>query len=409
MKKSRTILHSDLNSFYASVEIMLNPSLRGKDVAVCGSSEERHGIVLSKSDSAKEAGVKTGMVNWEARRKCPDLIIVHPKFEQYKKYSKLTRAIYQRFSDRVEPFGLDECWIDITGYGDGAVTAEKIRSAVKEELGLTVSIGVSFNKVFAKLGSDMKKPDAITYIGFDDFREKVWHLPAGDMIYVGRSTVKKLERYNIRTIGDIANTSHEFLRKLLGVNGEMIWAHAKGMDNSRVMHMDYMRPVKSIGRGITCTSDLQTEEEAWRVMLHLSQDVGHKLRENGLWAGSVQLTVKNNELMYMQSQANVDVPVQRPMDIACKARELFRGYDWKLPVRAITVRAAKLLPDSVPRQAFLFEDPKKREQLQCLENAIEDIRGRFGKNAIYPACLMGEIKTPTGRFTEDTFPGSMYV
>lgn len=178
----RAILHSDLNCFYASVEMMLDPRLRGKAVAVCGCTEDRHGIVLAKSEKAKRAGVKTGMVNWEAQRCCKDLIIVPPQYDQYLKYSKLTQAIYQRYTDMVEPFGMDECWLDVTGSravcGDAMNIAEQIRRSVREELGLTVSIGVSFNKVFAKLGSDMKKPDAITEISNDAFREKVWPLPS---------------------------------------------------------------------------------------------------------------------------------------------------------------------------------------------------------------------------------------
>ncbi len=210
MESGRVILHSDLNSFYASVEMMLDPSLRGKAVAVCGLEEERHGIVLAKSELAKQAGVKTGMVNWEAKRVCPGLIIVPPQFEQYLKYSRLTRNIYLRYTDKVEPFGLDESWCDVTGcdwkYGGSMGIAEHIRKTVKEELGITVSIGVSFNKMFAKLGSDLKKPDAITEISRENFKEVVWPLPADALLYVGRATNRKLGMYGIHTIGDVAHT-----------------------------------------------------------------------------------------------------------------------------------------------------------------------------------------------------------
>jgi len=203
----RAILHSDLNSFYASVEMMLDPKLRGKAVAVCGSTEERHGIVLAKSELAKRAGVKTGMANWEARKACKDLIVVPPQYEQYLKYSKLTQAIYQRYTDLIEPFGMDECWLDVSDSqvirGDPMTIAEDIRSATREELGLTVSIGVSYNKIFAKLGSDMKKPDAITEITTSNFKEKVWPLPASDMIYVGPATTRKLASYGVTTIGEL--------------------------------------------------------------------------------------------------------------------------------------------------------------------------------------------------------------
>jgi DNA polymerase-4 len=173
----RIILHSDLNCFYASVEMMLNPKLRNKAIAVCGSTESRHGIVLAKSELAKRSGVKTGMVNWEARQCCPGIIMVPPQYDEYLKYSKLTRAIYGRYTNQVESYGMDECWCDVSGsrtmFGDGMAIADEIRETVKAELGLTVSIGVSYNKIFAKLGSDMKKPDAITAISADDFKEKL--------------------------------------------------------------------------------------------------------------------------------------------------------------------------------------------------------------------------------------------
>ena len=217
----QTILHSDMNSFYASVEAMLDPSLKGKAIAVCGATEDRHGIVLAKSEKAKKCGVKTGMVNFEARQKCPDLILVPPQYDQYLKYSKLAHEIYYRYTDQVEPFGMDECWLDVSHsvVGSGLAIAEEIRQAVREELGLTVSIGVSFNKIFAKLGSDMKKPDAITVISPDDFKEKVWPLPASDLLYVGRSTEHKLSGFGIHTIGELAATPPEMLKRWFGVNG----------------------------------------------------------------------------------------------------------------------------------------------------------------------------------------------
>ena len=260
----RTILHSDMNCFYASVEMMLDPSLRGKPVAVCGSTENRHGIVLAKSELAKKAGVKTGMVNWEARQLCPGLIMVKPQYDQYLKYSELARNIYQRYTDQVEPYGMDECWLDVTGSrsvcGDGMKIAESIRQEIKEELGLTVSIGVSYNKIFAKLGSDMKKPDAVTEISKETFQEKVWPLPASDLLFVGRATTAKFSNYGIKTIGDIAATDPAFLKRLLGVNGLQLWKYAAGRDDTPVMHKDFVSPIKSVGHGITCVADLLDDE-----------------------------------------------------------------------------------------------------------------------------------------------------
>lgn len=410
----REILHSDLNSFYASVEMMLDPSLKGRAVAVCGSTEDRHGIVLAKSELAKKAGVKTGMVNWEAKQKCPGLILVAPQYDQYLKYSALTRAIYHRFTDLVEPFGMDECWLDVTGskqiFGDGMKIAENVRAAVKEELGLTVSIGVSFNKIFAKLGSDMKKPDAITEVSRENFKQRVWPLPASDLLYVGRATTRKLADKGIVTIGDIAARDPKHLRSWLGVNGEMIWSFASGNDNSRVMPQDFVSPVKSIGHGITCVADLENEEEVWKVMLELSQDIGHKLRTHELMAGGVQITVKSNDLDYRQYQSQFALATRSPMTIAEKSRELFCArYIWNRPVRAITVRAINLVAQTTPQQMDLFTDVKRIEKRDRLETAIEDIRRRFGKRSIYSASLMGDLKMPGYGAHEVIMPGMMYT
>lgn len=408
----RVILHSDLNCFYASVEMMLNPALRGKAVAVCGSTEDRHGIVLAKSELAKRSGVKTGMVNWEARQRCPGLIVVPPQYDQYLKYSALTRAIYARFTNLVEPFGMDECWLDITGLprcGNGVWVAEKIRQMVKEELGLTVSIGVSFNKIFAKLGSDMKKPDAITQITRDCYREKVWPLPVGELLYVGRATEAKLARYGIKTIGDLAACSPDFLQRLLGVNGLAILSYAQGTDTSRVMHQDFVSPVKSIGHGITCNADLENEGEAWKVMLELSQDIGHRLRVHNVVATGVQISVRSGDLFSRQYQCRMEHTSRSPMEIAETARTLLHAnYTWACPIRAITVRAINLLPFGQPEQVSMFIDPVRLERRDRLETAIEDLRRRFGKKAVFPATLMGDLKMPDDGRDEVIMPGLMY-
>ena len=324
----RAILHSDLNSFYASVEMMLDPKLRGKAVAVCGSTEERHGIVLAKSELAKRAGVKTGMANWEARKACKNLIVVPPQYEQYLKYSKLTQAIYQRYTDLIEPFGMDECWLDVSDSqiirGDPMTIAEDIRSATREELGLTVSIGVSYNKIFAKLGSDMKKPDAITEITKANFKEKVWPLPASDLIYVGPATTRKLAAYGVTTIGELAALDPAFLKGLLGVNGVALWTFANGADQSRVMQQGFVSPVKSIGHGITCVSDLLNEQEVWKVILELSQDIGHKLRVHELAARTVQVFVRGNNLSGSQFQCKLPFKTQLPSEIAAMAFQAFK-------------------------------------------------------------------------------------
>lgn len=408
----RTILHSDMNCFYASVEMMLDPSLRGKAVAVCGSTENRHGIVLAKSELAKKAGVKTGMVNWEARQRCPNLIMVKPQYEQYLKYSELARNIYQRYTDQVEPYGMDECWMDVGGSrsvcGSGMEIAENIRKTVKEELGLTVSIGVSFNKMFAKLGSDMKKPDAITEIRKAEFKEKIWSLPASDLLFVGRATTAKLEQYGITTIGGIANADPQFLKRLLGVNGLGLWRSASGLDDSPVMHKDFVSPIKSVGHGITCTADLENEDEVWKVMLELSQDIGHRLRIHKLKASGVQISIRSNDLGFRQYQTPLTLATQSPSVIAHKAIQIFRdNYHWIMPVRAVTVRAINLRPKNEPEQIDLFTDMRQLERLDRLDDCIEDIRRRFGKKAVFQACLLGDLKMPFDNRDKVVMPGVM--
>ena len=406
----RTILHSDLNCFYASVEMMLDPKLRDKAVAVCGSTEDRHGIVLAKSERAKKAGVKTGMVNWEAKQRCPDLITVPPQYDQYKKYSELTRDIYKRYTDLVEAFGMDECWCDVTSnQRDGIEIAEEIRKTVREELGLTVSIGVSFNKYFAKLGSDMKKPDAITVITPENFQEKVWPLPAGELLYVGPATASKLAGYGIHTIGEIANSGAEFLQRLLGVNGLSIWRSASGLDHSRVMQQDYQMTAKTIGQGITCTADLYNDDDVGKVMLELSQDIGHRLRLHKLAATGVQISVRSNELSFRQYQAPLPYSTQSPLDIAKMGRELFRKrYTWTTPVRAVTIRAINLIPQDRPMQASMFFDLEKIIRREKLDDTVEEIRRRFGKKSIYPAACTGDLKMPDRGTAEITMPSIMY-
>ena len=413
MEKQRTYVCIDMKSFYASVEMMLDPSLRGKAVAVCGSTEDRHGIVLAKSDLAKKAGVKTGMVNWEARQLCRNLIIVPPQYDQYLKYSKLTQSIYQRYTDMIEPFGMDECWLDVTGSramcGDALTIAESIRRSVREELGLTVSIGVSFNKIFAKLGSDMKKPDAITQIRREEVQDKVWPLDCSEMIYCGRATTAKLAKYGIHTIGQVAETDPAFLKQLLGVNGLALWRFANGTDTSRVMHKDFVSPVKSIGHGITCTADLDGEEEVWRVILELSQDIGHRLRVHELSARGVQVYVRGNDLLGSQLQCKLPFTTQLPSEIANAAFRVFRErYRWGSKVRAVTVRAIDLVPQNSPNQLSIFVNAEKLDRRERLQDAIEELRGRFGKTAITYATLLGDLKMPDDGRHQVKMPGLMY-
>lgn len=398
----RAVLHCDLNNFYASVETVLNPDLKGLPIAVCGKTEERHGIVLAKSEPAKHFGVKTGEAIWEARKKCPDLVIVPTHFAAYREYSEKAREIYYRYTDKIEPFGIDECWLDVTGsqrlFGTPLSMAYQIKEMMKAELGLTISVGVSFNKVFAKLGSDLKKPDAVTEITSDNFREKIWQLPADEMIGVGRKTYATLNRYGIRTIGDVAAASPEFFERLFGKNGFALWQNANGLDASPVAPSDYTPMPKSVGRGVTCTADLQTLQEVRGVLLALSENVSANLRKNGLAAETIQLTVKDNLLACRQYQEKMDYPTQSAREITKKAFELFqKRYPFDRPVRALTVCAAQLLPSDAPCQLDLRFDMEKHEKTEKVESAMLKIRERYGKKAIFEAAAMNNKKMPSGK------------
>ena len=406
--RDRVILHCDLNNFFASVSLLSNPTLKNLPVAVCGDKENRHGIVLAKNDIAKKFNVKTAEAIFEAKRKCPDLVILPPLMDEYKRYSELARKIYSRYTDMIEPFGIDECWLDVTGstliFGDGSEIANKIRKDIKTELGITVSVGVSFNKIFAKLGSDMKKPDAVTVIPKDTFREKIWGLPAADLLGVGRATQRVLDSYCIRTIGDLAKTDPDFLNRRLGKNGIALWQYANGNDRSRVMNADFVSPVKSVGHGITTIEDLENDEQVWPVFLELTQDIGHKLRVHKKCADGVAIHIRDNTLFSKQWQTALDMPTQSPMLIAKAAFALFeKRYDWRNPIRSVTIQAINLVPQDTPRQVDLFMNIEKIEKAERLDQCIETIRQRFGKNSIRNGNLFQNLRMPSEK-PEITMP-----
>ena len=408
------ILHSDLNCFYASVEMNENPSLRGKAIAVCGSTEDRHGIVLTASYPAKRMGVKTGAANWQAKQACPGLICVPPHYDLYLKYSKLVRRIYADYTDTIEPFGMDENWLSIPFCsgdieGEGRQIAEDIRRRVREETGLTVSIGVSFSKIFAKLGSDMKKPDAVTTICKESYRDKVWPLAVSELLYVGRATTRKLMGMNIHTIGDLANCDPELLRRWLGVNGIMLWRFANGEDYSPVMPKGYIAPIKSVGHGTTCVCDLDSDYEVWRVLYELAQDVQHRLRKYELAARGIQITVKDKDLDYRQYQIPLSFPTQSCLEIASAGYDLFKQrYLWHKPVRALTIRGINLIPVKQPLQLDIFNDAERRERSRALEDTVDDLRGRFGYKSICAASLMGDCQLAQDKCETVLMPGMMY-
>ncbi len=412
MRDDKVILHSDLNSFYASVETVLEPKYEGRAIAVCGSTENRHGIVLAKSEKAKKMGVKTGMVCHEARRLCPDIEIIMPHFEKYVEFSSLVKEIYYRYTDLVEPFGLDECWLDVSSsirmFGSGETIANRIRQEVKNELGLTVSVGVSFCKSFAKLASDMKKPDAVTLISRENYKQLLKSVPASELLFVGPSMYSKMKDYGILTLGDVARLSRECAIRLFGERGGYIWDCVNGFESSPVMHRDFKFPIKSVGHGITCTADLVTLREVKQVFLELARDVGHRLKCHKLMACGVSICVKNSELGSRMHQCRLLISTRNPLDIARCAGELFEknyGTSFKA-VRALTVTAISLCDENNVCQTDLFSDFKASRRSDVLADALDDINSRYGGKKVYPLSLCEIKKLPDETSHETTLPGS---
>jgi DNA polymerase-4 len=392
---------------------MLDPTLKGKPVAVGGDPENRHGIILAKSMEAKKYGVQTGEALWQAKQKCKDLIIIPPHYEEYLKYSRLAHSIYEEYTDLIEPYGMDEVWLDTTGsttlFGNGEKIANELRERMKFELGLSISVGVSFCKVFAKLGSDMKKPDAVTLIPEDRFREIIWDLPASDMLGVGRSTTKFRSSYGIHTIGDLAHAHPEFIARRLGKNGITLLRFANGLDRSRVAPQNYEPPMKSIGHGITTMQDLENNAEVWHIMLALTQDIGHKLRVYNKNAAGVAIYIRDNQLKGKQWQCKLPMRTHSAAIIAQEAYALFaRSYRWEFPIRSVTVRAIDLCSQDLPEQLGFFSSPAEVDRRERLETVVEQIRDRFGKYSIQPACLCQPIKMPTDREIELRMPTGLF-
>lgn len=392
-KNDRVILHSDCNGFYASVECLHNPQLRDKPVAVSGDAENRHGIILAKNEIAKKYKVKTGEAIWQAKQKCPELVTVPPHFELYKRFSKMARRIYSDYTDRIENFGLDEAWLDITNgiESDGYKTALEIKNRIKEELGITVSIGVSFNKIFAKFGSDYKKPDAITCITRENFKDIVWNSPTGDLLYVGKATKNKLNRIGIYTIGDIANTSPDILRKLLGKWGDLIYGFANGFDSSPVAHMNDNTEVKSIGNSTTTPRDMESFDDVKVVMYVLCDSVCRRLREQGFMAKTVGISIRDNELNSFTRQCTLENYTCLTKDITQSAFSLFkRSYKMQRPLRSIGVSVTDFVQNNIPHQINFLQNEEKLIQNETLDKTLDVLKKRFGNYIVQPAVLLND-------------------
>lgn len=388
----RVILHVDQNCYFASVEMISHPEYRNVPMAVVGDKEKRHGIVLAKNQLASKAGVKTAEVIWQARSKCPDLVLAVPHYDKYEFYSRKLRELYQEYTDKVEPFGLDECWLDLTdviGDRDPGEVADEIRNRVRTEFKLTCSVGVSFNKIFAKLGSDYKKPDATTVITEENFKDIVWPLPCSDLLFVGRSTKERLAKVNIKTIGDLANCDRAFLSEYLGKHGVGLWIYANGLDDSEVKDSDYRRSVKSVGNSSTTVTDMTSEREISSTYLTLSSSVAGRLRRAGLTGNVIQISVRDRDLVVSEKQKILPDHTDNAGVIHKAAMELFNGfYDWHLPVRSIGVRMTGLIPKGSPSQISLFENMEETGKNGKLDKAIDSIKERYGKKSLV---FLGEI------------------
>ena len=390
----RVIFHCDLNCFYASVELLDHPELRHLPVAVCGDPSSRHGIILAKNEPAKAFGVKTAETIWQARQKCPDLVLLPAHHSKYREFSRRVNQIYQEYTDLVEPFGIDESWLDVTGSlhlfgGDPVALADRLRDRIRHELGLTISVGISFNKVFAKLGSDMKKPDATTFLPPDSWQEKIWPLPVTDLLYVGRSAARTFEKFGIRTIGDLARFDREALFTLLGKTGAQLHDFACGLDHSPVAPADQYTPPKSVGNGLTFSRNLQGREEIRAGITQLSDQVAARLRKYAMKCQGVSLSIRDPGFRDMSRQCRLDTPTHLAREIAATAIELAEGcWNMDSPVRALTVTAIYLISEEeVGAQLDLFSAGlnQKRDRLEKLEGTLDAIRAKYGKGAIAPA------------------------
>ena len=393
--KDRVILHCDCNGFYASVECLLDPSLKDVPMAVGGDSESRHGIVLAKNELAKKYDIQTAETIWQAKRKCPELVVVRPHREEYEKYSRLVNEIYEQYTDQVEPYGIDESFLDVTGskalFGDGKTIADTLRKRVREELGLTISVGVSFNKVFAKLGSDYKKPDATTVISRENYQQIAWELPASSLLFVGHSTKETLDQFGIKTIGDLAKADDAMLEKRLGKAGAMLSRYARGEDHEPVASICEQKEMKSIGNSITFKRNLITWEDIQTGTAAIADMVASRLRGHKVKCWTVQVIIKDIEFKSIARQKTLIIPTNLTKELEETALELIQKH-WKIgkPIRMLGIQTSSLIEEGQEHQQLnLFvEETKKHEKQQKAEAALDQIRKKFGKGAVTKANIL---------------------
>lgn len=377
-----------MNGFFASVELLDHPELADGPMAVCGDPNNRHGIILAKNEIAKSYGIVTAETLWQARRKCPSLKVVPPHHDKYKEYSRRINAIYQRYTDQVEPFSIDESWLDVTGsrrlFGGGKEIADEIRETVKKELGLTLSAGVSFNKIFAKMGSEYKKPDATTVISRENFKDILWPMPVGEMFFVGSATAEKLEASGIHTIGDLARADQSFLTTLLGKQGKMLNMYANGLDDSPVAPMAQKRMIKSVGNSITFSRDLTGENDIRTAVISLSDTVAGRLRKYELRASGVKVDIKDTSFRVISRQKQLDSPTDQTSVVFGAAMDIIRSsWNMKNPIRLLSVTGINLKDENEDVQlSFFDEEAVTDEKSGKIDEAVDRIREKFGKQAI---------------------------
>lgn len=377
-----------MNGFYASVELLDRPDLIDKPMAVCGDPESRHGIILAKNEIAKKFGIVTAETIWQAKKKCPDLQLVAPHHDKYKEYSKKINQIYLEYTDMVEPFSIDESWLDVTAsqvlFGSGREIADTIRERVKQELGLTLSVGVSYNKIFAKMGSEYKKPDATTEITRENYQILLWPLDIGEMFFVGHATADKLRQMGIHTIGDLACANLLMLEKLLGKQGPVLRAYAAGLDDAPVARFDQQEKVKSVGNGITFKRNLKGRDDIITAVTSLSDTVAGRLRNEKLKAYGIKVDIKDPAFHTISRQKQLSRPTHLASEIRQAAMEIIENA-WQMskPIRLLTITAINLTDETADEQISLFDaPPADREKGESIEKAMDDIRRKFGNSSI---------------------------
>lgn len=384
----KVILHCDMNGFYASVELLSHPELKDRPMAVSGDPDNRHGIILAKNEIAKKYGVVTAETIWQAKKKCPDLQLVRPHHDKYKEYSDKINKIYLEYTDMVEPFSIDESWLDVTAsqklFGTGRQIADTIRERIKSEFNLTLSVGVSYNKIFAKMGSEYKKPDATTEITRNNYKTLLWPKPVGELFFVGWATAGKLEKLGIHTIGDLARADAKALEALLGKQGPVLYSYANGFDDSPVARFDQREKIKSVGNGITFKRNLKGMDDILTALTSLSDTVASRLRKYQMKAFGVKVDIKDPYFKTISRQKQLNHPTNLAAEIRAASLEILKA-SWNLsdPIRLLTITAINLTDETADEQLSLFDAADGgREKRESIERTMDDIRKKFGDSSI---------------------------